>query len=70
MVRTSNNRVMSLGNLYCCLLPQCEVINQESFKECEKNVCDFTSICLYTEFYKIYNEISGSWSHFVHIENR
>jgi len=26
VTRTSNNRVISLGDLYCCLLPQCEAL--------------------------------------------
>jgi len=26
VVRTSNNRVISSGELYCCLLPQCEAL--------------------------------------------
>jgi len=27
VARTSNNRVISLGDLYCCLLPQCEALH-------------------------------------------
>jgi len=26
MARTSNNRVISSGDLYCCLLPRCEAL--------------------------------------------
>jgi len=26
MARTSNNRVILSGELYCCLLPQCEAL--------------------------------------------
>ena len=26
MAQTSNNRVISSGDLYCCLLPQCEAL--------------------------------------------
>jgi len=26
VLQTSNNRVISLGDLYCCLLPQCEAL--------------------------------------------
>jgi len=26
VARTSNNRVISLGDLYCCLLPRCEAL--------------------------------------------
>ena len=26
VARTSNNRVISLGELYCCFLPQCEAL--------------------------------------------
>jgi len=27
VAQTSNNRVISLGELYCCLLPQCEALH-------------------------------------------
>jgi len=27
VARTSNNRVISSGELYCCLLPQCEALH-------------------------------------------
>jgi len=26
VARTSNNKVISLGDLYCCLLPRCEAL--------------------------------------------
>jgi len=42
VVRTSNNRVISLGDLYCCLLPQCEALRTccSGFPIATKWCCD------------------------------
>jgi len=38
--QTSNNRVISSGELYCCLLPQCEALRtcRSRFPDCNKMV--------------------------------
>jgi len=42
VARTSNNRVTSSGNLYCCLLPQCEALRtyRSGFPIATKWCCD------------------------------
>ena len=42
MARTSNNRVISLGDLYCCLLPRCEAWRtcRSAFPIATKWCCD------------------------------
>jgi len=42
VVRTSNNRVISSGDLYCCLLPRCEALRtcRSGFPIATKWCCD------------------------------
>ena len=42
VARTSNNRVISSGDLYCCLLPQCEALRtcRSGFPIATKRCCD------------------------------